>query len=330
MSKVLVTPHMLVRQPGPYLDILENAGLEVVYPNEGADTLEEEVIMDALSGDIHAMLAGTKPLNQRVLSKSNLKVVARQGVGFDSVDLETATQRGIAVTITPGTLEDSVAELTLGMLLALTRDILGHDREVREGNWLRKAGPRLAGKIFGIVGLGRIGRTVARRVQALEMKVIAFDPNLTTEQAKELNVEKMEHFDDFLRKLDVLSLHIPCTNQTRNLVDEHALKQMKKESILLNLGRGGIVDETALCEALHAGDLFAAGLDVFEQEPLPLSSPLLKAPHLLLSSHMGGIDAESTRLASCLAAQCIADLFQGKWPDHCLVNPEVKPQWEWA
>ena len=115
MSKVLVTPHMLVRQPGPYLDILENAGLEVVYPNEGADTLEEDVIMDALSGDIHAMLAGTEPLNQRVLSNSNLKVVARQGVGFDSVDLETATQRGIAVTITPGTLEDSVAELTLGM-----------------------------------------------------------------------------------------------------------------------------------------------------------------------------------------------------------------------
>ena len=124
------------------------------------------------------------------------------------------------------------------------------------------------------------------------MKVIAFDPNLTTEQAKELNVEKMEYFDDFLCKLDVLSLHIPCTNQTRNLVDEHALKQMKKESILLNLGRGGLL-MNGPCEALHAGDLFAAGLDVFEQEPLPLSSPLLlstsPAPEFSYGWHRCGI-----------------------------------------
>lgn len=329
MPRVLVTPHMLQRQPGPYLDILEGAGLEVVYPPEGSNTLEESVIAEILAGDIDAMLAGTEPLNRHVLSQSKLKAVARQGVGYDSVDTQAATDLGIAVTITPGTLEASVAELTLGMLLALTRDLIKHDREVREGRWLRESGPRMAGKTFGIVGLGRIGRAVARRIQALEMKVLAYDPNLSAEQAAELEIQKVDRFEDLLPQVDVLSLHIPCTTETRNLVDTAALKLMKNDAILLNLGRGGIVDENALCDTLHQGRLFAAGLDVFEQEPLPLTSPLLNAPRLLLSSHMGGIDNESTRLASCLAAQCIADLFQGKWPEECLVNPLVQPTWQW-
>jgi phosphoglycerate dehydrogenase-like enzyme len=330
MPRVLVTPHMLQRQPGPYLDILEGAGLEVVYPPEGSNTLEEPVIAEILAGDIDAMLAGTEPLNRHVLSQSKLKAVARQGVGYDSVDTQAATDMGIAVTITPGTLEASVAELTLGMLLALTRDLIKHDREVREGRWLRESGPRMAGKTFGIVGLGRIGRAVARRIQALEMQVLAYDPNLSMEQASELEIQKVDRFEDLLPQVDVLSLHIPCTTETRNLIDAAALKLMKNDAILLNLGRGGIVDEDALCDTLHEGRLFAAGLDVFEQEPLPLSSPLLNAPRLLLSSHMGGIDNESTRLASCLAARCSADLFQGKWPEECLVNPLVKPTWQWT
>ncbi len=265
MPRVLVTPHMLQRQPGPYLDILEGAGLEVVYPPEGSNTLEEPVIAEILAGDIDAMLAGTEPLNRHVLSQSKLKAVARQGVGYDSVDTQAATDMGIAVTITPGTLEASVAELTLGMLLALTRDLIKHDREVREGRWLRESGPRMAGKTFGIVGLGRIGRAVARRIQALEMQVLAYDPNLSMEQASELEIQKVDRFEDLLPQVDVLSLHIPCTTETRNLIDAAALKLMKNDAILLNLGRGGIVDEDALCDTLHEGRLFAAGLDVFEQ-----------------------------------------------------------------
>jgi phosphoglycerate dehydrogenase-like enzyme len=162
------------------------------------------------------------------------------------------------------------------------------------------------------------------------MQVLAYDPNLSMEQASELEIQKVDRFEDLLPQVDVLSLHIPCTTETRNLIDAAALKLMKNDAILLNLGRGGIVDEDALCDTLHEGRLFAAGLDVFEQEPLPLSSPLLNAPRLLLSSHMGGIDNESTRLASCLAARCIADLFQGKWPEECLVNPLVKPTWQWT
>ncbi len=327
MPRVLVTPHLLRRQPGPYAKILEAAGLEIVYPPGNLETVAPGVV-EPLLHNIDAILASTEPLSRDLLSRTKLRVIARQGVGYDSVDIPGATELGIVVTITPGTLEESAAEHTVAMLLGVTRDLVGRDREVRTGHWLRQPLPRMAGKTFGIVGLGRIGRAVVPRVQGLGMRVIAFDPFADHNFAAAHNVS-MVSLEEVLATADVVSLHSPSTTDTAHLINRDSLAKMKATAILLNTSRGPLVDEEALASALHAGHLLGAALDVFKVEPLPLNSPLLNAPRLLLCSHMGGLDVESNIAASSLAAQCIADLFHGRWPEHCVVNKQLASGWKW-
>ena len=325
MARVLITPHMWLHQPSACREIIERAGHEVVFPPPGLNTLERDNILRVLRETGAAgMLAGTDPLDREVLSLSQLRVVARQGVGFDSIDIAAATDLGIAVTITPGTLEASVAEQTLALMLAVSRGVIDRDQQVRHGDWSRVALPRLAGRVFGIVGTGRIGRAVIRRILAMEMSVVAFDPKLTEADAESLGIRRVETLAELIAAADVISLHCPCTPATRNMFDEAAIRAMKPRAILLNMGRGGLVDEAALARVLAEGHLLGAGLDVFETEPLPLDSPLLDAPRLVLASHMGGIDEESGIAAGNLAAQCIVDVLAGQRPEACLVNPEVQ------
>jgi D-3-phosphoglycerate dehydrogenase / 2-oxoglutarate reductase len=163
MPRCLVTPTLLRNIPGPYSDILLQGGFEVVYPPEGCDTMQKENLLKVLDG-VDAMLASTEPLTREVLATTRLRVIARMGVGFDSIDLAGATDHKIVVTITPGTLEESVAEHTVALMLGVTRQIVQRDREVRAGKWSRAPMPRIAGRTFGIVGLGRIGRAVVPRV----------------------------------------------------------------------------------------------------------------------------------------------------------------------
>lgn len=325
MARVLVTPHLLQRQPGPYREILEGAGHEVVFPPIGADTLVRETIRKILLEEkVEGILASTEPLNRALLSESHLRVVARQGVGYDSVDIPGATELGIAVTITPGTLEASVAEQTLALLLAVTRGVIERDLEVRQGKWSRIALPRMAGRTVGLIGVGRIGRAVVKRMLGLEMNVLGFDPCLTSADALSLGVEKVTDVNELLTRCDVVSLHCPCTDSTRNLINEAALRSMKPRAVLLNMGRGGLVDEEALVRVLESGHLLGAGLDVFAKEPLPLDSPLHRAPRLVMSTHMGGLDEEGQIAASSLAAQCIVDVLGDHLPMHCLVDRTVK------
>ena len=187
MPRVLVTPTILRNIPGNYSEILQKGGLEVVYPPDGYDTFPQDNLLKVLEG-IDAMLASTEPLSRDVLSRTKLRAIARMGVGYDSIEIPAASELGIAVTITPGTLEESVAEHTIAMLLGLTRAIVQRDHEVRQGDWSRKPLPRMAGKDFGIVGLGRIGKAVVPRVQGLGMKVIAYDPFADREFAARQNV----------------------------------------------------------------------------------------------------------------------------------------------
>src|SRR5262245_42247732 len=171
MPRVLVTPTVLRNIPGPYADVLRAGGFEIVYPPEGCDTMRHENLLPLLAG-ADAMLASVEKMTRDVLAGSKLRAVARAGVGYDSVDIAAATDLGIAVTITPGTLEESVAEHTVAMMLGVSRTLVQRDREVRAGKWTRKPMPRMAGKTFGIVGLGRIGRAVVPKVQGLGMRVI--------------------------------------------------------------------------------------------------------------------------------------------------------------
>lgn len=188
--------------------------------------------------------------------------------------------------------------------------------------------PRMAGKTFGIVGLGRIGRAVAPKVHGLGMRVVGYDPYADKQWAARAGVTLMS-LSELLQTSDVVSLHTTTTPETTNLMNRQTLAQMKPGAILINTGRGALVDEDALCEALDNGRLFGAGLDVFKTEPLPVSSPLLDYDNVLLCTHMGGLDTESTAAMSQLAAQCIVDLYQGKWPEACVVNRDLRDKYKW-
>jgi D-3-phosphoglycerate dehydrogenase/(S)-sulfolactate dehydrogenase len=327
MPRVLVTPTILRNIPGLYSDTLLAGGFEVVYPPEGCDTMRPENLLPLLTG-VDAMLASVEKMSREVMSATKLRAIARLGVGFDSIDTVAASDLGIAVTITPGTLEESVAEHTVALLLGVTRAIVQRDREVRAGRWSRVAMPRIAGRTFGIVGLGRIGRAVVPKVQGLGMKVVGFDPYADKDWASRAGVT-LTSLTELLQTSDVVSLHTNTTPETANMINRHTLAQMRPGSILVNTGRGALVDEEALCEALDRGHLFGAALDVFKTEPLPLTSPLLKYDNVLLCTHMGGIDWDSQVAASNLAAQCIVDLYRGKWPEACVVNRDLRDRYKW-
>jgi phosphoglycerate dehydrogenase-like enzyme len=327
MPRVLVTPHPLNRASGRYLDILTSAGLEVVYPPPG-QALAANAAMVAADRSIEAILASVEPLTRDVLTRSGLRAIARMGVGFDAIDIDAATDLGIAVTITPGTLEQSVAEHTMALLLGLARDLVNRDRRVRQGKWIRRAEPRISGKTIGLVGMGRIGRAVVRKAQGLGMTVIAHDPFADEAFAKANNV-RLCRLEELLRTADVVSLHSPSTKETANLINAKTLAMMKRGAMLVNTSRGALVDEDALVAALKAGHLYGAALDVFKIEPLPVDSPLVALENVLLCEHMGGLDEQSQEAMAVLAAQCVADLYQGRWPQPCVVNPAVRERWKW-
>jgi D-3-phosphoglycerate dehydrogenase len=329
MPRVLVTPTVIKNQPGPYCSILEAAGLEVVYPKVrlSESVPDPDLLLTQLDG-ISAVLAGSELYNRKVLETARLRVIARMGVGYDAIDLTAAGQVGTLVTIVPGTNHHSVAETTIALLIGVYRGFPERDREVRSGVWRRQALPRLAGRTLGLVGLGRIGQAVVPRAVGLGLNVIAYDP-LPNEAFAGLHGVRLCSLDDLLAEADIVSLHLPCTAETTNLIDARAIAGMKQGSVLINTSRGGLVDEAALTDALASRKLMAAGLDVFKTEPLPLDSPLLKLDNVLLSPHMGGLDFESQRDMSSMAAQCIVDLYQGRWPEGCVVNAELRPTWKW-
>jgi len=327
MPRVLVTPTILRNVPGLYSDTLLQGGFEVVYPPEGCDTMRPENLLPLLAG-ADAMLASVERMTREVMTKTRLRAIARLGVGYESIDTAAASDLGIAVTITPGTLEESVAEHTVALLLGVTRAIVQRDREVRAGRWSRVAMPRIAGRTFGIIGLGRIGRAVVPKVQGLGMKVVGYDPYADRDWASRAGVTLM-NLSELLQSADVVSLHTTTTPETANMINRSTLAQMRPGSILVNTGRGALVDEEALCEALDRGHLFGAALDVFKTEPLPVDSRLLKYENVLLCTHMGGIDWDSQVAASNLAAQCIVDLYRGKWPEACVVNRDIRDRYKW-
>ena len=311
MSRVLVI-HEIRNRRGIHLELLKNAGLEAYSPE--LSLMKPDVLLKHLDG-VSAVLAGMEPFNPEVLAQAkDLRVIARVGVGYDAVDVPAATKHNIAVTTTPGTNEHSVAELTIAMLTGIYRGYPFRDR--------------LSGRTLGLVGLGRIGRAIVPRAQGLGLKVIAYDPFPNSEYAQ-ANQVKLCTFPELLAEADIVSLHLPATAETRNLINADTLAQMKPTAVLINTARGSLVDEDALYQALTTGRLWAAGLDVFQEEPIPANHPFLKLDNVLLCPHTGGIDEESEYAMCTMAAQCVVDLYQGRWPEGCVVNETIRPGWKW-
>jgi phosphoglycerate dehydrogenase-like enzyme len=326
MPRILVTPAVYRHGRGPWREVLSAAGFEIVIPPDDCTQIDTAAFLRHLPG-IDGTLASVERYDRTVFAGSRLRVVARVGVGYDAVDVSAATEHGVVVTITPGTNEHSVAEQAIALLTAVFRDTARRDREVRQGIWRRDSPRRLAGNTIGLVGLGRIGKAMVPRCQGLGLKVIGYDPYANLSWAAEHQVELCS-FDQLLAQSDVVSLLMPCTPETTDLINPATLGRMKRGAVLINTSRGGLVDEAALVAALSSGQLFGAGLDVCKVEPLPANSPLRTADTIVFAPHLGGIDQEALDAMGRLAAQCLVDLLSGRWPEPCVVNPDVKQAWE--
>lgn len=327
MDKVLIAPITLAGLDGAFLRVLREAGFELVYPNTGSQLSEEE-LLKFLPG-IKAALAGSEPYTARVLdAHPQLRVIARVGVGYDAVDVEAATKHGCAVAITPGANEGSVAEHAFSLMLGLARDLVAQHLGVKAGGWPRRAALLpLRGRTLGIAGLGRIGKAVALRGAAFNMRLLAYDPVPDKTFAAHHQIPLVS-FDKLLAESDYLTLHLPATAETRHLINRKTLELMKPSAFLINTSRGAIVNEADLLEALRNKRLAGVGLDVFEQEP-PGKHPLFELDNVLLTPHAGGADVQSRDDMALSAAQAIVSLARGEWPAEKIVNPEVRARFRW-
>jgi D-3-phosphoglycerate dehydrogenase len=258
-----------------------------------------------------------------IAAAPKLRVVGRHGAGVNNVDVDAANAAGIIVTYTPGANTDSVAQLTIGLLLAVTRKIIPAHLAMSGGVWTRDRymGLEMTGLTMGVIGVGRIGRAVGRIAAAMGMRVLGFDPYLTAWP----EAVTAAPLADLLRQSDVVTVHTPLTAETRGLVGRAEIAQMKRGAVIVNTARGGIVDEMALCEALASGQIGGAGLDAFEQEPLPADHPLQRAPNVVLTPHMGAVTDASLRRMGMTVAEDVLRALAGQAPRFPL-NPEVRPR----
>lgn len=321
----------LAGHSGPHLKTLSDAGFETVFKPEGRDLWNEDDLISVLDG-VSAVVAGSEPYTRRVIeSCPGLRVIARSGVGFDAVDIDACNDHNIVVATTPGVNHHAVAEHTIALLMGVARDFPQQDQGVRAGQWIRRAFPRVMGTTLGIIGLGRIGRAVATRARGLGMHVLAADPFASAEFADQWQIE-ITSVDELLGRSDYVSLHCPSAPETAHLINAESLAKMKPGAVIINTARGSLIDEAALVDAIRSGHIRGAGLDVFEVEPLPVSSPLLELENVLLSGHIAGLDNESHDGMFGMCGDIIATLYRGDWPpQECVRNlPGVNASsWKW-
>jgi D-3-phosphoglycerate dehydrogenase len=328
---VLITQEWFREKPGPHVDVLKAAGFAVSYPRNpllARGNLSDQETVSELSG-AQAVLASSVRFSDAVLSQlPALRVIARTGVGYDRIDLASASRNRIAVTITPAANHAAVAEHTLALILAVTKRIVSTDQRMRAGEWPTEANLPLRGSTLGIFGLGRTGRSVAIRANAFELTTISTEKYPDMSFVSKNDVE-LVNLDALLKRSDILTIHSPLTDETRGLFNHSVLARMKKGSILINTARGPLIDQNHLFEALQSGHLAGAGLDVFEPEPTSQENPLLGLDNVVVSSHRAGIDTLSVKDSGIAAAQTIVDLRHGIWPDGMVVNNDLRENWLW-
>jgi len=283
------------------IEVLKNAGFEVVYE----EYPDEERLLE-LAKDVDAIIVRSKPkVTRKVIENApNLKVIGRAGVGLDNIDLDAAKERSIEVVNSPGASSRSVAELAMALMFNVTRKIAFADRKMREGVWAKKQcmGFELDGKTLGIVGFGRIGYNIAKIAKAMGMNLLLYDPYPNFERAKEVGGKFVE-LEELLKESDVVTLHVPLLDSTYHLINEERLKLMKPTAILINAARGPIIDTNALVKALREGWIAGAGLDVFEEEPLPAGHELTKLDNVVLTPHIGASTVEAQMRAGVEVAK---------------------------
>jgi len=300
------------------LDILRRAGIEL----DNRPGLKGPDLAAALHAADGAVVRSVTRITADLLEiPGKLRCVVRAGVGVDNIDVPAATRRGVIVMNTPSGNTVSAAEHTIALLLAVARHVPAADASMKAGKWDRGKflGTQVAGKTLGVIGLGRIGREVARRAVGLDMKVIGFDPLVTPEKAAEFGIKAVASKDELLPKCDFLTLHIPLLPDTKDFIGVRELAMLPRGARLLNVARGGIVNESALVDALSSGHIAGAGLDVFETEPTPTDHPLLRAPNVVLTPHLGASTVEAQEAVAVEAAHLLVD-FLTRGVIQCAVN----------
>ena len=325
-------PHVvctsLNAEEGPHHEILAAHDFSCEIISRERNLADPNRLIEAIA-DCVGIIAGSEPYPREVIeSNPNLRVIARTGVGFDAIDLQACDDQRVVVATTPGVNHHSVAEHALAMLMTVGRGLPDQDRLVRANTWKRIPYPRIMGQTIGIVGLGRIGMALAWRAAGLGMKVLAYEPFPNRDSIQQHRIEVVA-LDELLSRSDIVSLHCPMAPETHHLINADSIAKMKDSAILINTSRGKLIDETALHEALTSGRLRAAGLDVFETEPLPADSPLMGLQNVVFSGHVAGLDNESHEDTFIMCANIITGLYDGEWPGHCIQNLAGVRDWTW-
>lgn len=318
MAEFTVVVTEPIHQAG--VELLEDEGVEVISLPPGSD----ESSLWEVSNNADALITrgGIKVNRSMMASSPRLKAVGVHGIGCDHVDLKAAEELGKVVFNTPTALTETVAEMTMALMLALTRRLVSADKAVRAGEWSRKygdlRGTEIMGKTIGIIGLGRIGSAVARRLKPFDVELLYHDVRRNPELEEELGIKKVE-LDRLLRSSDVITLHLPYAPETHHLISRKQMGIMKGGVYIVNTARGKVIDQGALIEALKDGRVAGAALDVFEVEPLDPESPLASMDNVILTPHLGASSNEAMRRMAIQVAEGILKVLRGEQPDHQVV-----------
>jgi len=312
--------------PEEAVNILKE-NFEVSIWEKDCPVTKERLLEEANKADgLYVML--TDIIDKELFDQApNLKVVSNMAVGYDNIDVKTATEKGVFVTNTPGILSDTTADLTFGLLMDTARRLSEANRYLLEGKWTQwspmlLAGQDVYGSTIGIIGMGRIGQAVAKRAKGFDMKILYHNRNRKPEVEKELGAE-YRSLDDLLKESDFVVLLTPLTPETVNLIGKREFALMKSSAVFINVSRGATVDEEALYQALKNKEIWAAGLDVFKQEPIPMNHPLLELDNVVALPHIGSASIKTRRNMAILAAENLRDVLLKKESPH-IINPEAK------
>lgn len=323
-KKVLVTADGIGKSGMQYF---KERNIQVIDSNNPSP--ESELIESASREQVDAIVVRRAKITAAVMDASkNLKCIVKVGVGLDSIDIPAATERGIIVCNGAGINAQAAAELAFSLILALVRRIVPLDGEMKQGIWSQNAYrvDGLAGQVFGVVGLGNIGRLVANMARPFGAKLCAYSPHAPDEAFGD-DIERINTLDALLEKADVVSVHTPGSDENHHLFNKATFTKMKPSALFINTGRGTLVDEFALAAALENGEIAGAGLDVFDPEPVLPDNPLLKAPNLVMTPHVSSRTHSVIRITARQAAETTCRILEGKHPDQqFLINPEVYEQ----
>ncbi len=323
MPKVLITSRLFGRTTPEAFEFLKQKGVDFKLEQDHPGDWTEGEMIGTLDGYDGMILGADEPMTRKVLfALPQLKVLSRHGVGFNNIEVKAANERGIVVAITAGANDNAVADLAMGLIISVARRIPYFDGFIRRGEfWKRTPGNDVFGKTLGLIGLGRIGKSLARRASGFEMKIIAHDLVKDKEFAARYRLEYLP-LEDVLSRSDFVSIHLPSSPQTAKFIGERELKKMKPTAYLINTSRGSLVDEAALIRALREGWIAGAGLDVLEKEPPQRDHPLFVLQNVVLTPHIGGASLAAMRAMSLDSAANAIRVLRGERPT-AMANPEV-------